>query len=166
MSPQLVGISGERKGDSWPVSQAGLPVGRGSDCDVILTDASVSRRHCRVFSRDGEVWIEDLLALHKMACLLGQAANSEVQEGCVWRPAERDYAKTESVPSPFDSQRNYLDGIIDMDFHCPYATTSGESRVDPNPTETATCNPAHGAALLHIRQLTPRSDREFESRRR
>jgi DNA-binding NtrC family response regulator len=60
MSLQLVGISGECKGHCWPVSQAGLLLGRSSDCDVILTDASVSRRHCRVFWRDGKVWVEDL----------------------------------------------------------------------------------------------------------
>ena len=37
-----------------------LIVGRGLECDVVLTDAAVSRRHCRLICRPPHVWVEDL----------------------------------------------------------------------------------------------------------
>ncbi len=35
-------------------------VGRSRDCDLCVPNASVSRRHCRLFWRDGGPWVEDL----------------------------------------------------------------------------------------------------------
>lgn len=42
------------------IPEGGLLVGRGSFCDIILTDEYVSIRHCKVFLENGEVFIEDL----------------------------------------------------------------------------------------------------------
>jgi ABC-type multidrug transport system ATPase subunit len=35
-------------------------IGRSSDCDLVLEDVMVSRRHARIQQKDGKVWIEDL----------------------------------------------------------------------------------------------------------
>jgi pSer/pThr/pTyr-binding forkhead associated (FHA) protein len=35
-------------------------VGRVEGCDLVLDDASVSRRHARFFEQDGRTWVEDL----------------------------------------------------------------------------------------------------------
>ncbi len=35
-------------------------IGRSSDCDLVLEDVLVSRRHARIQQKDGKVWIEDL----------------------------------------------------------------------------------------------------------
>jgi pSer/pThr/pTyr-binding forkhead associated (FHA) protein len=35
-------------------------VGRSADCDLVLEDTLVSRRHARLFKKEGKVWIEDL----------------------------------------------------------------------------------------------------------
>jgi serine phosphatase RsbU (regulator of sigma subunit) len=35
-------------------------LGRGDDCDVVLKQASISRHHARIVSRDGEFFLEDL----------------------------------------------------------------------------------------------------------
>lgn len=44
-----------------PVGEAGLVLGRSSDCNVrLFDDESLSRRHCRIWLEDGEVWVEDL----------------------------------------------------------------------------------------------------------
>jgi ABC-type multidrug transport system ATPase subunit len=35
-------------------------IGRSSECDLVLEDVMVSRRHARIQHKDGKVWIEDL----------------------------------------------------------------------------------------------------------
>jgi pSer/pThr/pTyr-binding forkhead associated (FHA) protein len=35
-------------------------IGRSPDCDGRLENPLVSRRHCSLFERDGEVWVQDL----------------------------------------------------------------------------------------------------------
>jgi ABC-type multidrug transport system ATPase subunit/pSer/pThr/pTyr-binding forkhead associated (FHA) protein len=35
-------------------------IGRSSECDLVLDDNMVSRKHARLFQKDGKVWIEDL----------------------------------------------------------------------------------------------------------
>jgi hypothetical protein len=39
-------------------------VGRGADCDVVVDETSVSRRHCRLVLRDGRLHLEDLGSAH------------------------------------------------------------------------------------------------------
>lgn len=57
----LVAISDMNRGGHWWVEAAApLVLGRGADCDIILSDPIVSRRHCRIVLTDGEVHFEDL----------------------------------------------------------------------------------------------------------
>jgi uncharacterized protein YraI len=44
----------------FPISQAGLLVGRAPDCDVVLDDVEVSRHHARFYWRGVELVVEDL----------------------------------------------------------------------------------------------------------
>jgi pSer/pThr/pTyr-binding forkhead associated (FHA) protein len=37
-----------------------LVLGRDPACDVVFTDATVSRRHCELFMRDEQVWLRHL----------------------------------------------------------------------------------------------------------
>jgi serine/threonine protein kinase len=46
-------------------------VGRGDACDIRLTEPDVSRRHCRLVQRSGEVYVEDL------GSMLGTRVNGE-----------------------------------------------------------------------------------------
>lgn len=39
-------------------------IGRDETCNIVLTSPTVSRRHCRVAERLGEVWLEDLGSTH------------------------------------------------------------------------------------------------------
>lgn len=55
----LVAVAGEKRGNAWPVSEAGLLVGRAADNDVVLEDPVVSRRHCRLFLNSGTVHLQD-----------------------------------------------------------------------------------------------------------
>ncbi len=60
MAFQLVALSGKHKGAAWPIDEAGLVLGRGADCDILLGDHTVSRRHCQFVRNNGEVHFTDL----------------------------------------------------------------------------------------------------------
>lgn len=55
----LAAMSGRWRGAFWPIGEHGVLVGRGTSCDVMIPDAVVSRKHCRIFLHAGEVRIED-----------------------------------------------------------------------------------------------------------
>ncbi len=56
----LVVIRGERLGARLDLNQLPAVIGRGSSADFRIPSRSVSRSHCRVFTREGELWLEDL----------------------------------------------------------------------------------------------------------
>jgi hypothetical protein len=56
-APRPVLLLGGRR---LPISPAGAVVGRSRDCDIILDDTGVSRRHARIRPADGGWTIEDL----------------------------------------------------------------------------------------------------------
>ena len=43
----------------WPLDKTRLTIGRGHDCDIVLPDRVVSRRHACIDRRDGEYFIVD-----------------------------------------------------------------------------------------------------------
>lgn len=79
--PSLEILSGHQAGTVWPLS-SDCVLGRVDGCDLILLDASVSRRHARFFERDGQVWVEDLGSTNGV--MVGQEVLDEarpLQEG-------------------------------------------------------------------------------------
>jgi pSer/pThr/pTyr-binding forkhead associated (FHA) protein len=57
---KLVVVEGSLAGQSFPLTQAGITIGRAEDSTVVLSDDYVSTRHARLLPR-GEEWIvEDL----------------------------------------------------------------------------------------------------------
>src|SRR6185312_4148356 len=58
--PHLVALNGPEVGAAFRLSQPRTIVGAGSDADIQLTHATVSRRHATLtLGDDGTVWIED-----------------------------------------------------------------------------------------------------------
>lgn len=57
---KLVCSAGPSKGEEFDLSGAPQVVGRAADTDIPIPDTSVSRRHLRVFKRDGEWRVTDL----------------------------------------------------------------------------------------------------------
>jgi len=55
---KVIEPEGER-GRSFPLGEE-LTVGRAAGCQVTLDDTYVSQLHARVFSRDGQIFVEDL----------------------------------------------------------------------------------------------------------
>ena len=60
MGFQLVISEGKEAGREFVFDQASVLIGRTSECDVILYDPGVSRRHARIFVEDGEFFVEDV----------------------------------------------------------------------------------------------------------
>ena len=59
MSFQLTISEGREPGKEFVFSQDSVFIGRATDCDVTLLDAGVSRKHCRIFRREGAYAVED-----------------------------------------------------------------------------------------------------------
>jgi hypothetical protein len=67
----------------WDGGCAELLIGRHLDCDVVLGDASVSRRHARLRFRDGRWILQDLQSIN------GTTVNGARVGRCELRPGDR-----------------------------------------------------------------------------
>ncbi len=56
---------GPLKGRRYPVSFAGLKLGRSSQCDIAVNDLLLSRTHCRFELRGDELWVIDLASANQ-----------------------------------------------------------------------------------------------------
>src|SRR3990167_7355514 len=60
MGFQLVISEGKEAGREFEFDQDSVIIGRTAECDVILYEAGVSRKHARIVVDDAGIWIEDL----------------------------------------------------------------------------------------------------------
>jgi len=58
--PVLILQSGPLAGERFPIPPEGLLIGRGKECDVVLADRKVSRRHARLIRSGADTQVEDL----------------------------------------------------------------------------------------------------------
>ncbi|MBM4465178.1 MAG: FHA domain-containing protein [Chloroflexi bacterium] len=58
--PTLIMQEGQEAGRSWPVEKDRVTIGRSEDCDVVLIERQVSRRHAQIRRLDGQYVLEDL----------------------------------------------------------------------------------------------------------
>jgi hypothetical protein len=75
----------------WGGEQPELVIGRHYDCDVVLTDPSVSRRHARIVFRDGSWILQDLASTN------GTKVNGAGVGRCVIRPGDHLALGTERL---------------------------------------------------------------------
>ena len=61
----LVIDDGPLRGVRYPVSQAGLTLGRSTQCDIAIKDLLLSRSHCRFELRGDELWVTDLASANQ-----------------------------------------------------------------------------------------------------
>ena len=59
ISSVLIAQSGPLRGERWVLSNSSLIIGRDSDCDIVIADNTVSRRHAVIRKRDSDWIIED-----------------------------------------------------------------------------------------------------------
>ena len=60
MSFQLTIAEGKEAGKEFVFDQGSVVIGRTADCDVILYDPGVSRKHARIFSQGKAYYVEDM----------------------------------------------------------------------------------------------------------
>ena len=60
MAFQLVIAEGKEAGREFVFEQQSVLIGRTSDCDVVLYDPGVSRKHARIFSESAQYFVEDM----------------------------------------------------------------------------------------------------------
>ena len=58
--PMLIVYEGELEGQRWIIDQDQVTIGRGSDCDVVLSKRQVSRYHAQIERDDGGYLLRDL----------------------------------------------------------------------------------------------------------
>ena len=58
--PILVVQEGQLAGRRWPMDRGSLTIGRGEECEIVLPDRQVSRKHVRVVREDDGFYVEDL----------------------------------------------------------------------------------------------------------
>ncbi len=56
----LVTLSGPGRGTEIPLARSPIVLGRGAEADVVLADATVSRRHALIVFRAGRFHVHDL----------------------------------------------------------------------------------------------------------
>jgi DNA-binding winged helix-turn-helix (wHTH) protein len=77
-SPILVGQSGSLQGRRWPISTAGIVLGREEGCDIVIADRQVSRQHARIQRRQEGIFLRDLDSKNG-TCRNGTAVKGEVE---------------------------------------------------------------------------------------
>lgn len=60
MGFHLTIAQGKEAGKEFAFEQESVTIGRTSDCDVILYDPGVSRKHARIFAEGGKYFVEDM----------------------------------------------------------------------------------------------------------
>src|SRR3954447_11448561 len=64
MGFQLTISEGKEAGREFVFEQQAVEIGRTSDCDVVLYDPGVSRKHARIFSEQAGYFVEDMGSSH------------------------------------------------------------------------------------------------------
>jgi len=58
--PMLIVYEGELEGQRWILDQNRILIGRGTDCEIMLPERQISRRHAQIEREGGSYWLRDL----------------------------------------------------------------------------------------------------------
>lgn len=65
--PEIMVITGPLKGKRFEVPASGLRLGRSSSCEIAISDPALSRNHCLIEVREGQLYITDLASANGTA---------------------------------------------------------------------------------------------------
>ena len=120
-------VHGELQGE-FPVGAAPLNVGRSMDCDIVLADSAISKRHARIAASERGVVVKDLGSAHGI-----------VVDG---RPQQEHEISSKGSFSILQYQFRYLSG---NDYRLE-KSRGGEGLATGRPTGRAAIPGAHSAA--------------------
>jgi len=95
MGFQLVIAAGKEAGREFVFDQASVLIGRTAECDVILYEPGVSRRHARIFTEADSIFVEDM----------GSSNGTQVNGSKVRRQALKDGDSISLGPVAFTFSR-------------------------------------------------------------
>lgn len=78
---ELILHEGDKPLSTYDINMEGLVIGRASECDVVLPDSMVSRRHARIWNDGNSVKIEDLGARNGILVNGQKVSKLRVDEG-------------------------------------------------------------------------------------
>src|SRR5437868_3121993 len=81
MAAKLKIISEKGKGETFELNSEKIFVGRDKTNEIVLNDASVSRRHCEIEKRGEKYYINDLDSLNGTTLNGREAENTEITSG-------------------------------------------------------------------------------------
>ena len=58
--PLLIIHSDKMRENQWVLAKDSVVIGRGEDCDIVLPERQVSRRHIRIYREDDVYYVQDL----------------------------------------------------------------------------------------------------------
>ena len=61
---KIVIMNGDREGNEIPITPGSTIIGRVMDCDVVIPDSKVSRKHCQVINTGSRYFLEDRKSRH------------------------------------------------------------------------------------------------------
>jgi pSer/pThr/pTyr-binding forkhead associated (FHA) protein len=74
-------LSGERAGESFPITNKTVTIGRDSQCDLQLADPYVSRKHCQIVFRGDHFTMMDLGSLNKTRVKEKEYIQKNIKDG-------------------------------------------------------------------------------------
>ena len=77
-SPVLIGQTGPVQGNRYAIPPAGVTIGRENDCEIVIPDRQVSRRHVKIDRRAGKTYLQDL-ASKNGTCINGTPVKDEME---------------------------------------------------------------------------------------
>lgn len=105
MSFQLTIAEGKERGKEFVFDQTSVVIGRTSDCDVILYDPGVSRKHARIYA-EGPAWmVEDM----------GSSNGTKVNGNQVKKQKLADGDALSLGPVVFEFSSRVIDGLDEED---------------------------------------------------
>lgn len=100
-------LSGPQAGTSYPLRETGENrIGRGTDCDVVLTDPLSSRVHAVLTHQDGEWWVRDLASRNGTFVNDQKADEAQVIDGNMLRIGSTEFTFHLSRNPPDESTPN------------------------------------------------------------
>jgi DNA-binding CsgD family transcriptional regulator len=94
----LKGEMGDHSPWIIPLNKKDFFLGRGVDCDLVVNDSSVSRKHCRIYFQRDEPWVIDLES--RNGTLLNGSSISEerlLRDGDILTLGRQDFLFSQSI---------------------------------------------------------------------
>lgn len=122
---------GESAGQDYPLTGE-LTIGRGQDCDLVLTSQHASRKHARIVLEDGKVRVEDLKSSNGTFVNGERIETAELKSGDVLRFDTQEFRLSGPEPEEATPQATMLRPAVEEK-----TSPEPEAKAEPEPEAKA-----------------------------